>query len=141
MLNRIPAKTIGKLIWYFAVGVLMLILTNVLLYICRGLLQWPDVPSVAAAFALTTVLHFLIHNSVTFKDSKNPLARRLNGHLLVSVMNYFIGVAATTVVLKFVIDSNLIATVFSAAVTFFIGFVLLDRFVYGSSGKGKKDRS
>jgi len=130
LLRNISADSAYKLVWYTIIGVITFVITNVCLYIFRRMLVWADVASVAFSYALATVCHFLLHNTITFKGSIEPLRHRLGGHLIVSAINYFIGVGVTTSVIKFVIDSNIIATGFSTAVTLLLGYTMLNRFVY-----------
>jgi putative flippase GtrA len=61
----------------------------------------------------------------------------MRGHLAVAVLNYFIGVAISTAMLKYIVDNHIVATVCSTAATFLFGFVLLDRFVYKMNNGGK----
>ena len=99
-------------------------------YVFRRLLVWADVPSIAFSYIIAVVCHFLLHNIITFKDSTEPFKRRLGGHLIVAVINYFIGVGVTTAVIKFIVDNNIVATGCSTAVTMLFGFMMLNRFVY-----------
>jgi putative flippase GtrA len=139
-LNNISPDSIYKLVWYTIIGAITFVIVNVCLYVFRRLLGWPDVLSVAFSYGLTTVCHFLLHNTITFKGSTEPFKLRLGGHIIVSVINYFIGVGVTTAVIKYVIDNNIIATGCSTAVTLLLGYTMLNRFVYRTyktvQGKG-----
>jgi putative flippase GtrA len=119
-----------KIVWYAIIGLITFVITNVCLYIFRRLFLLEDVLSVAFSYALGTACHFLLHNIITFKESTEPFKRRLGGHLTVAVINYFIGVGITTAVIKFIIDSNIVATSCSTAVTLLLGYTMLNRFVY-----------
>jgi putative flippase GtrA len=130
LLKNISADSMHRYVWYTIIGAITFVISNVCLYIFRRLLVWADVPSVAFSYALTTVCHFLLHNAITFRGSTEPLRHRLGGHLTVSVINYFIGVGVTTAIIKFVVDNNIIASGCSTAVTLFLGYTMLTRFVY-----------
>jgi putative flippase GtrA len=125
-----PADSVYKIVWYAIIGSITFVISNVCLYVFRRLLAWADVPSVALSYALTTICHFVLHNTITFKGSSEPFKHRLGGHLTVSVINYFIGVGVTTAVIKFIVDNNIIATGCSTAVTLLLGYTMLNRFVY-----------
>jgi len=64
------------------------------------------------------------------RSATEPFKHRLGGHIIVSVINYFIGVGVTTAVIKFIVDNNIIATGCSTAVTLLLGYTMLNRFVY-----------
>ena len=130
LLKNTSADSLYRYIWYTIIGAITFVITNVCLYISRRLLVWADILSVVSSYTFSTVCHFLLHNAITFKSSTEPLRSRLSGHLTVSVINYFIGVGVTTVTIKFIVDNNIIATCFSTAVTLFLGYKMLTRFVY-----------
>lgn len=121
---------VWKLIWYIIIGVITYVINNLLLLLFRRTCHMEDIIAVAFSFLLTSVCHFLLHNKITFRNSRERLRKKLAGHAMVSVINYFIGVAIATLVLRYIVDSNLFATACSTAATFLIGFVLLNRFVY-----------
>lgn len=128
----------NRMFLYVCIGGLTYMLTNLALYVFRRIFHMPDGPSVMVSYALVTVCHFLMHNFITFKGSKAPLRDKLGGHLIVSVINYVIGVSIVTFVIRYIADNNIIATACSTAVTFLLGFTLLDRFVYQQKDKGEK---
>jgi putative flippase GtrA len=129
-IKYISADSVYRIVWYAIIGAITFVITNICLYVFRKLLVWADIPSVAFSYALVTACHFLLHNVITFKGSTEPLRNRLGGHLIVSVINYFIGVGITTAVIKFIVDSNIIATASSTAVTLLFGYTILNKFVY-----------
>jgi len=130
LLKSLSADSVYKLVWYTVIGAITFVITNVGLYVFRRRLVWSDVLSVASSYALATICHFLFHNAITFRRSNEPLSRRLGGHMIVSVINYLIGVVVTTSVIRFVIDNNIIAAGCSTAVTMVLGYTMLNRFVY-----------
>ena len=140
-LRNIPNDSVYKLVWYAIIGVITFVIANVCLYVFRKMLFLADVPSIALSYALATVCHFLLHNTITFKGSNEPIKKRLGGHLIVSIVNYFIGVGVTTVVIKLVIDNNIIATGCSTAVTLLLGYAMLNRFVYKTYKTAQRDKS
>jgi len=130
VLRNTPSDSVYKIVWYTIIGAITFVITNMCLYVFRRLLVWADVPSIAFSYILAVVCHFLLHNMITFKDSIEPFKRRLGGHLIVSVINYFVGVGVTAATIKYVIDNNIIATGCSTAITFLLGYMMLNRFVY-----------
>lgn len=138
LVDKIKTATLYQWLWYTLIGAITFAVTNALLFVFRRLLALPDVLSVMISYAIMTVCHFLLHNNLTFRQSEVPLRNKLSGHLVVSIVNYFVGVAITAFVLKCFIDSNLIATAISTSVTFLLGFTLLNRFVYKLCEKGEK---
>lgn len=131
-------EEVRKLIWYIIIGAVTYAINNLLLLLFRRTCHMEDIVAVALSFLLTSVCHFLLHNKITFRSSRERLRKKLTGHIMVSVINYFIGVAITTFVLRYIVDSNLFATACSTASTFLIGFVLLNRFVYKLQGKERE---
>ncbi len=115
---------------YSFIGLLTFLVTNILLYIFREIFKVSDGMSVMVAYAIAALFHFGLHNNLTFKESRESLGNKLKGHMLVSVFNYFIGTAAATAAIRYISDNSIVATAFSTAVTYFLGFVMLDRFVY-----------
>ena len=115
---------------YSFIGLLTFLVTNILLYIFREIFKVSDGMSVMVAYAIAALSHFGLHNNLTFKESRESLGNKLKGHMLVSVFNYFIGTAAATAAIRYISDNSIVATAFSTAVTYFLGFVMLDRFVY-----------
>jgi len=140
-LRNIPADSVYKLVWYAIIGVITFVIANVCLYIFRRVLFLADVPSIALSYALTMVCHFLLHNTITFKESNEPIKNRLGGHLIVSIVNYFIGVGVTAVIIKFVVDNNIIATGCSIMVTLLLGYAMLNRFVYKTYKTAQGDKA
>lgn len=138
LMDKVKDTTLHQWLWYTLIGAITFVVTNMLLFIFRRLLALPDVLSVMISYALMTVCHFILHNNLTFRKSMVPLRNKLSGHLAVSLINYFVGVTITMLILKVFIDSNLIATAISTSVTLVLGFTLLNRFVYKLYAKGKK---
>jgi len=138
-LKNIPVDTMYKLVWYAIIGVITFVIANVCLYIFRRLLIWADVLSIALSYVLAVICHFMLHNIITFKDSTEPFKRRLSGHLIVSIINYFIGVGVTAAVIKFIVDNNIIATGCSTAVTLLLGYTMLNKFVYNTYRSMQED--
>jgi len=130
LLKNISADLVYKLVWYAVIGVITFGITNICLYIFRKMLVWADLPSIALSYILAVICHFILHNIITFKESKEPLKHRLSGHLVVSIIIYFIGVGVTTIVIKFIIDNSIIATGCSTALTLLLGYTMLNRYVY-----------
>lgn len=130
-------EEVRKLIWYIIIGAVTYAINNLLLLLFRRTCRMDDIIAVALSFLLTNVCHFWLHNKITFRNSRERLKKKLTGHAMVSVINYFIGVAITTFVLRYIVDSNLFATACATATTFLVGFVLLNRFVYKLQGKEK----
>lgn len=128
-----------KMVLYLCIGGFTYLLTNLLMYVLRRILCLPDSLAVMISYALVTVCHFLLHNFITFKGSQASLREKLGGHLLVSFINYVIGVIIAIFVIRCLADNHMIATACSTSVTFLLGFTLLDRFVYQQKGKGEKE--
>ena len=131
-------EDVRKFTWYIIIGAITYVINNLFLLLFRQIYHMEDIFAVALSFFLTSVCHFLLHNKITFRDSKEKLRKKMTGHAMVSVANYFIGVAVATFVLRYIMDSNLFATACSTAATFLIGFVLLNRFVYKYQEKEKE---
>lgn len=123
-------EEIQKLVWYVIIGVVTYVINNLLLLLFRRVFLVRDIFAVALSFLLTSVCHFFLHNGITFRKSAETLQKKLAGHAVVTVINYFVGVTTATLVLRYIADSNLFATACSTAVTFVMGFTLLNRFVY-----------
>ncbi len=136
----IKGETMRKLGMYSFIGLLTFLVTNILLYVFREILQIPDGISVMIAYAIAALFHFWFHNNLTFKESRESLGNKLKGHMLVSILNYFIGTAVATEGIKFISDNSIVATALSTAVTYLLGFVMLNRFVYKlNTEREKKD--
>ncbi len=128
-LNRMEREEAVKLIWYTVIGVITYGINNILLFTFRRVIR-QDVISVALSFFLTNMCHFVLHNKITFKQSAESTQRKIMGYLAVVIVNYAAGVTVTTLILKFVIDNNFIATACSSGTTLLIGYFLLNNFVY-----------
>jgi len=142
LLKNISADSMYKFVWYAIIGAITFIIVNVCLYIFRRSLVWADVPSIALSYVIAVICHFLLNNRITFKMSNESFRHRLGGHIIISVINYFIGVGITAAVIKIIIDSNIIATGCSTAVTMLLGYTMLNRFVYKTyktTQEGKTD--
>jgi len=141
LLKNISADSMYKFIWYIIIGAITFTITNICLYIFRRLLVWADVQSIALSYILAVTCHFLLNNTITFRESNESFRHRLGGHIIISVINYFIGVGVATVVIKLIIDSNIIATICSTAVTLLIGYTVLNRFVYKTYKTAQEDKA
>jgi putative flippase GtrA len=139
IIRALPEKTIEKLFLYVVIGMLTLFINFGFLYFFRQVVKFLDLVAVMLSFAFTAMCHFLLHNAITFRKSTEAFGHKITGHLLVSVFNYFIGVSVAMLVIRFVCDSNLLAAVCSAAVTFIVGFVSLHRLVYKTHKENEED--
>jgi len=139
VLNRMEREEAVKLAWYIVIGGVTYIINNVLLFLFRRKMGLEDTASVALSYLLTTVCHFFLHNTLTFRKSRESLRRKCLGHFVVSAINYVMGVTAAAFVLGYVYDSNLLATACSTAVTFLAGYFLLNKFVYKLHTERGKD--
>ena len=123
-------EKITQLLWYIVIGILTYLLNNFLLFIFRKKIFLGDSASVMLAFLITALCHFILHNTITFRKSTRNFKAKFTGHAIVTVLNYFAGSATAVLVLKFIIDSNWIATACSTFVTFCLGYGLFSKFVY-----------
>lgn len=139
MLLRNRKDEIQKLFWYIIIGVVTYIINNLFLVLFRRVFQIKDIIAVALSFLLTSICHFFLHNGITFRKSGESMKKKATGHAAVTFINYFVGVTITTFILRHVADNNLFATACSTGVTFVLGYVLLNRFVYRLQGKRERN--
>ena len=123
-------ESIIRLSWYIIIGILTYFLNNFLLFTFRASGKFSDTVSVAFSFLITSLCHFILHNAITFRKSRRKFGAKFIGHVAVTVLNYFAGVITAALTLRFVCDNNWLATAFSTAVTFILGYSLFNRFVY-----------
>ena len=119
-----------RLFWYIVIGFLTYALNNYLLFTFRGTNKFSDTVSVAMAFFITSLCHFVLHNTITFRKSSQSFRKKFLGHLTVVIINYIAGVTTAALTLKYIWDNNFFATACSTAVTFTLGYGLFNKFVY-----------
>ncbi len=126
-------ESLTRLLWYIIIGFLTYFLNNFLLFTFRDSGYFSDFEAVALAFLITSICHFILHNTITFRKSKRNFSTKLIGHAIVTMLNYLAGVATAAFTLKFICNNNWAATACSTAVTFVLGYTLFNRVVYRTS--------
>ena len=123
-------ESVVRISWYVIIGIFTYFLNNFLLFRFRASEKFSDTVSVALSFLITSICHFILHNTITFRKSRIRLSAKFIGHVAVTVLNYFAGVMTAALTLWLICDNNWIATALSTVVTFVLGYGLFNRFVY-----------
>ena len=112
-------------------GVVFLIHTAMLWFFKRVLLI-PNLPSSIIAYLIGALCNFLLNNFFTFRDSDAAYKRRILGFAAVAASNFVLNTIVVNVVLTYVLDNVLLATVASTATTMCFSFFVLHKVVYRS---------
>lgn len=137
IINRLDKTQLYKIVCYLFIGGVVYIANTAALTVTRRAFYLSDVAAITVSFILATVLHFVLHNFITFKNSTRALLSRMVGHFSIACLNYVIALAVSYTVINYIYDSNILATAASTGTTMVIGFLLLNR-LYTKNANNKE---
>ena len=101
-----------------------------MLWLFRRGLYLDTVISATIAYIIGAISSFCLNNFITFKDSETIYKKRIVGYVIVAACNYFINTFIVYMVLTFIIDNILCATIAATSITVFFTFFVFNNIVY-----------
>ena len=112
------------------VGGAVFIIHTAMLWFFKRVLLIPNLPSSIIAYLIGALCNFLLNNFFTFRDSDAVYKRRILGFAAVAATNFILNTIVVNVVLAYILDNVLLATVASTATTMCFSFFVLHKIVY-----------
>ena len=112
------------------VGGVVFLIHTAMLWFFKRILLISNLPSSIIAYMIGALSNFLLNNFFTFSDSDAVYKRRILGFIAVAASNFVLNTIVVNVVLTYVLDNVLLATVASTATTMCFSFFVLHKIVY-----------
>ena len=115
---------------FLLVGGVVFAIHTAMLWFFKRILLISNIPSSIIAYLIGALCNFLLNNFFTFRDSDAVYKRRILGFTAVAATNFVLNTIVVNVVLTYVLDNVLLATVASTATTTCFSFFVLHKIVY-----------
>ena len=124
------SKEKKQIILFFAGGLVTAIIYFLLLFIMIDLLNINYKLVVTIAFTLASLFNFFWHKKVSFVNNEKKVTSQLTKYLILTIINYFITMIITIVIVEFFELSVYFATIVSVLITSLVSFLSMKFLIF-----------